>query len=180
MIRFRLLQGWAPALFSLAIVCSTLRAEAIEHAVPEGTLAIPLPTEDDGWHCTFPEKVGDLLFPDGVTLASMRQTKERGTMVTLSLDERHPTPAAEQAAFLALAKDREKAGRMAIWELNERTWIVQEFRSPSERVLAVQTFLGPYALGYLFWFAADGAPEEQAIQAQAILTRWHPVWRPKG
>lgn len=146
------------------------------HELTDGVLKLELPTEEEGWDRNFPHSGGDLLFADGLTLVAMREAGEHGTTVTISLDEKHPIPVAEQEAFIALALDRNREGQMDVWVIADRTWIAQEFRSPSERVIATQSFMGPYALAYLFWFQADGDIEEQGKEARTILERWGPTW----
>lgn len=151
---------------------------AMAYATPAGTLRIELPGEHAGWVAQQPNNAGDLLFPDGVTLVALRESGEAGVMVTISLDHNHPVAAPERAAFGALAQERAADGRMEVWQVGERQWILQEFRSPSERVLAAQTFVGPYALAYLFWFGAEASIEHQEACARAVLSRWGPGWEP--
>jgi hypothetical protein len=146
--------------------------------LPEGVLTLPAPGPEEDWIRRPPSDSGDLLFPDGVMLLSMRQRRPGGAMVTVSLDQNRPITVAEQAAFRALAGDRAEAGSMRLWELPGWCWIVQEFSSPSERILTAQEFAGPYGIAYIFWLAPTDTPEEQDRLAREILTRWAPVWEP--
>ncbi|MFP4282333.1 MAG: hypothetical protein ACLFR7_04365 [Opitutales bacterium] len=152
----------------------------LRQVLPEGVLELPLPGPEEGWEKAAPESPGDLLFAEGVTLAWLRQEGMDGVMVTVSLDEGAPLSPAAQAEFLALARRRAAEGRMELWDLAEHLWIVQEFRSPSERVLATQTFAGPYTLAYVFWLPPQGEEALQESHVREFLTRWAPRWSPAG
>jgi len=167
--------GWCV----FAFLWGSVRAAVIVHTVGGGAVQIPVPPTSAGWETRDRIEDGDLLFADGVRLLTLAETGGEGTILTVSLDQNRPMSAEERAAFIALARDRAEAGRMELWTIDDRLWIVQEFRSPSERVVAAQMFVGPYTLAYLFWFDPGESEASQDALARELLTRWAPRWIPR-
>lgn len=154
-------------------------AEAIDvrYQSDAGELVLALPTVGENWQKAPPSTEGDLLFPDGVQLAFLRRLGEDSPIsLTVSFDIGNPTPATKQAAFLDLAEEKARLHFMDRWREGDRIWIVQEFLSPTERVLAVQTFVGPYALACLFWLDSEDDAADQDRWARqyvrAMGIRW--------
>lgn len=142
-----------------------------------GELVIEAPREGLDWSASEPSTEGDLLFPDGVQLAHLRYRGEAVFNLTISFDVGQPTTAAKRAAFLDLAQEKMEQETMYLWNEGDRLWILQAFISPSERILAAQSFVGPYALACLFWMESGGDEAAQERLVRHYLRALKIDWR---